>query len=83
MEEMNQKQHRTWASLAIGVFMLSAVWAAWNRNTPAAAGSLGIGLALALFYLALRSKHPQFMRWFALGLAIVGFLALILGKIQA
>jgi hypothetical protein len=77
MELMNQEQHRTWTVILVGVFVLWATWAAWNRNALSMLQSLGIGLALALLYFARKSGYPRLLRWAALACAIVSFVALL------
>jgi hypothetical protein len=77
MEMMNQEQHRAWTVILVSVFVLSATWAAWNRDAWSIVQILGIGLALALFYFARKSRHPRLLRWAALTCAIVSFVALL------
>jgi peptidoglycan/LPS O-acetylase OafA/YrhL len=77
MEMMNQEQHRTWTVVLVSVFVLSAIWAAWNRNALSVLQSLGLALALALFYFAPKSGYPRLLRWAAVTCVIVSFVALL------
>lgn len=81
MELMNEQQHRNWTVILTSIMILSAVWAAWNRNALSIVGSLGLGLALALFYVARKSRHQQVLRWTAFACSIVSLAAVLFRNI--
>jgi hypothetical protein len=81
MKLMNGQQHRNWTVILAGLMVLSAAWAAWNRNLLSSVGSLGIGLALVLFYVARRSRYQQLMRWTAFACSIVSLGAMLFRSI--
>lgn len=81
MELMNEQQHRNWTVILTGFMVLSAVWAAWNRNAPAIVGSLGLGLALPLFYFARKSSRPQVLRWTAFACSMLSLVAMLFRSI--
>jgi hypothetical protein len=81
MELMNGQQHRNWTVILTGFMVLSAVWAAWNRNVLSSVASLGIGLALVLFYVARESRHQQLLRWTAFACSIVSLAAMLFRSI--
>ncbi len=81
MELMNEQQHRNWSVILTSIMVLSAVWAAWNRNAWSIVGSLGIGLALALFQVARKSRRQQLLRWTAFACALVSFVAVLFRNI--
>jgi hypothetical protein len=81
MELMNEQQHRNWTVILTSFMVLSAVWAAWNRNALSMVGSLGIGLALALLYVARKSRYQQLLRWLAFACSIVSLVAMLFKSI--
>ena len=81
MELMNEQQHRNWTVILTSIMILSAVWAAWNRNALSIVGSLGLGLALALFYVARKSRYQQVLRWTAFACSIVSLAAVLFRNI--
>jgi uncharacterized membrane protein YjjP (DUF1212 family) len=81
MELMNGQQHRNWTVILASFMVFSAVWAAWNRNVLSSVGSLGIGLALVLFYIARRSRYQRLLRWTAFGCSMISLVAVLFRSI--
>ncbi len=81
MELMNEQQHRNWTVILTSFMVLLAVWAAWNRNALSIVESLGIGLVLALSYVARKSRYQRLLHWTAFACALVSLVAMLFRNI--